>query len=201
MNAWLSFLGLSAVFSVTPGPAVLLVMGQSLGSGVRAAQGGIWGVLTANLAYSVLSVLGLGAIFLAHPALFDTIRFAGAVFVVWLGIKSLLSTSHTPRNLTAISRSPRALFREAFLLQTANPKSIITFGALLPQFVVPGYSTSLQMLGLAAAANLIEWPILTMYAFAGDRLLRLTGRGRWLQWIGGCTLILVGLTLVLGLRH
>jgi len=201
MNVWLSFLGLNAIFSVTPGPAVLLVVSQAMGSGTRAAQGGIWGVLLANLTYSLLSILGLGAILLAYPTLFDAVRFAGALFVIWLGVKALLATSRTRQKPVGIQRPPLALFREAFLLQAANPKSIITFGALLPQFVVPGYSPSLQMLALSVAAILIEWPVLTLYALAGDRLLSVTGRGRWLDWIGGAALIVIGLTLVLGLRH
>ena len=137
LQTWLLFCATETVLCFTPGPAVLLVISMALArggvAGLRAT-----GILFTNAFYFILSATGVGAIILASWKLFFLIKWIGAAYLIWLGLQMILSRSdrlgHHPRVETGGRRSP---FAHGVVTQGANPKALVFFTALLPQFVNP----------------------------------------------------------------
>ena len=176
LSLLLAFAATNFVLNITPGPAVLQVVGHSLGNGWRPAQASILGILAANAMYCMLSALGLSALILAAPSLFEIIKWGGAAYLAWIGIRALLSALHTDATSMTASKpaSPATLFKQSFLLQGANPKSVLFFGAMLPAFAGPaeGAAQRIVLLGLLAIA--LEYPVLLAYSLLGTRMSALT---------------------------
>lgn len=185
---------------LSPGPAVLLVVGTSARQGPRAGLMTTLGILAANVFYFALSALGIGALILASHALFTLLKWIGAAYLVWLGLgmaRPLLEKlrgSRAPRSSDAAETSAHAAPAAAeparrtiwrgFALQAANPKNLAFFVAILPQFLVPGDGVSLQLLTLGAISLLLELPILVAYGAAASWGARAMSSAR-LAWIEG----------------
>lgn len=196
----ISFWSMNFVLSITPGPAVANVMGAALQSGLKPAQASIGGILLGNCIYISLALLGLGAVFAAVPGSLTMLRWTGAAYIGWLGFQSLRSWSRA-RRAHKIELAPPAsakrLFAEALALQLANPKSVLFFGAMLPQFVQQGgWPPMLQMALLGAVAVLLEYPVLCAYARLSRRKPG-SGRSSILDLAAGCLLLLCALRIVL----
>lgn len=196
----ISFWSMNFLLSITPGPAVANVMGAALTSGWRPAQASIGGILLGNCIYISMALLGLGAVFAAVPGSLTVLRWMGAAYIGWLGIQSLRSWRQARRegNLEpAPPASATRLFTDALTLQLANPKSLLFFGAMLPQFVHDGgWPPMVQMTLLGAIAVLLEYPVLSAYAWLARRKLG-AGRRGVLQVAAGCLLLLCALRIVL----
>lgn len=134
--AFLAFVLTSVLMDLTPGPAVLKVVGDGMRHGFKPAQASIAGILAANAMYCALSALGLSALLTAFPVLFEFIKWAGVAYLVWIGLQSLRHawTGEAVRATVSPRGTPRALFRSSFVLQGANPKSYLYFAAILPAF-------------------------------------------------------------------
>ncbi|SMF78848.1 homoserine/homoserine lactone efflux protein [Tistlia consotensis] len=206
----LGFALTEAVLSATPGLAVLLVVGQAVRAGRRASLYGALGVLAGNGVYFLVTAAGLGALLLASQLAFEAVKCAGAGYLIWLGLRTLWQARGGPRGapppaaaLAASARvTPRACFLQGLVGQLANPKSVLFFGALLPQFLDPagGWPLWLQMALLLLLSWSIELPILLGYgwlAALGSRRA-LGGRLRlWQERLSGAALVAVGLGLAL----
>lgn len=132
IETWLAFVAATAVMLAIPGPTILLVIGQSLGAGTRAALPLVAGVALGDLTAMTLSLAGMGALLAASAALFTALKFAGAAYLVWLGVRLW-------RAPVAAGASPpvsaRRAFRDAYVVTALNPKSIAFFVAFVPLFV------------------------------------------------------------------
>jgi homoserine/homoserine lactone efflux protein len=137
VSSWVFFSGTEALLCLTPGPAVLFVISYGLSRGGRASLWANAGILAGNAFYFALSALGLGALLLASHEVFTVIKYAGAVYLVYLGVRTIrgaglaLRADDVPR---ATADGWQTLTR-GFALQAANPKALIFFVALLPQFI------------------------------------------------------------------
>ena len=193
-SLWLPFALTQLLFALTPGPAVLLVMSQAMTRGTRAGVAAGLGVQAGNGVYLTLSVIGLGAILATSQTLFEIVKYAGAAYLVWMGIQTLRSAKAAAQG----ERKPVTLwsapFTQGFVKQLANPKSVLFFGSLLPQFLDPGRDLAVQSVALGLTCAVIEVPILAVYAAAaarGGKLLK--GRGIvWRERLSGLALIAVG---------
>jgi homoserine/homoserine lactone efflux protein len=195
----LLFAGTEFVLSLTPGPAVLLVMSQGLRAGARASFLGTLGIIAGNAVYFTVSALGLGALIMTSAVLFGAIKWAGAAYLIYLGVKlvreSRYATCQVPSEMVV---SRHRLFRQGLLTQLANPKAIVYFTALLPQFIDPESGLALQLVVLGATSVLIEFPILVGYgvlAHHGGHLLRHGRAARWIDRLAGTLLIGAGIKL------
>ena len=169
-----AFATTTLLMNVDPGPAVLQVVGHSLSNGWRASQASILGILAANALYCALSVLGLGALILAAPTLFEAIKWGGVAYLGWLGVRALRSALRPGmlRQPPTLRARPRVLFRQSFVLQGANPGAVVYFCTLLPVFAGEVAGAPLRIAVLGLIATLMEYPVLLAYALLASRARR-----------------------------
>ncbi|HEV7715900.1 MAG TPA: LysE family translocator [Steroidobacteraceae bacterium] len=178
---WIAFFVTETALCFTPGPAVLLVLSQALTRGALRAIWSICGILAANTLYFVLSATGLGAILMASYDLFFVIKWAGAAYLVWLGVCAFVGKSRV-MSVEAGERAPISgsrLFLNGFILQMANPKALVFFTALLPQFINPDAAIIPQMTILALTSVVIEFFVQLFYAVLAGRVTHLATRPRF----------------------
>ena len=164
-ETWSVFVVMEAVLCVTPGPAVLLVLSQALARGARKSVFASFGILAANAFYFLLSATGVGVLLAASHHLFLAIKWMGAAYLIYLGISSFFGKhSIVPMPETAAPEmSNRRTFANGFILQVANPKALLFFTALLPQFINPRQPVALQVAILAVTSAVLEFFILLGY--------------------------------------
>lgn len=138
-DLWLAFVAASIVLLIIPGPTILLVLSYALSQGRTVALATVAGVALGDLIAMSASLLGLGALVLASAELFVTLKWIGAVYLVYLGVKLYRNAADaTLGDLTAKSALPaRGVFRHAAAVTALNPKSIVFFIAFVPQFIRP----------------------------------------------------------------
>jgi len=173
---------------LTPGPAVLFVVSQGLSYGAARSLWANFGILAANALYFVLSALGLGAVLLTSHSVFLLIRWAGAAYLIFLGLRTFLGKGEAFAEFPAPAVNTglgRRLLLRGVVLQAVNPKSLIFFTALLPQFIDPKGPVGWQVLILGVSSVVVEFFVLCGYGlFAGraaglakePRYARLTNR-------------------------
>lgn len=189
-----AFALIQLALSVIPGPAVLVTSSASLGGGMRDGVRAACGVLLGNAVYIAVAGLGVGALIASAPWALKAISLAGAAWLTWLAMRMLASSFRDASQggdageQRSVSRRP---FMAALMTQLSNPKSIVFFGAMLPQFVSPsGWPAPGQMAMLGVVAIMIELPILLAYAWlatAAGRVHR--GRVVWLERGGALVLL------------
>jgi len=162
------------MLSATPGPNMLLVMSSSARFGFRSAVATMAGCMSALLAMMSLSALGLGALLQASPAVFNALRWAGAGYLVYLGIKSWRSpvageVPDAPPVLEVVPR-PKALYSRGVMVAASNPKAILFAAAFLPQFIHPQSPRLPQFAILLLTFAVIESSWYLIYAGSGQRL-------------------------------
>ena len=200
-NTWLLFLAMEIALSLSPGPAVFYVVSQGVRGALRRSLPAAAGIISANAIYFTLSATSLGALIAASARFFTVAKWAGAAYLIYLGIKALRSAaSNHAVSLEEISPSEsgdrRRVYFGALTLQLANPKALLFFLALLPQFIDPSRPVVPQMLILAATSMVPEFCILLSYGWLAHRALRAStrfgvssGMNRWLAWIEGAGLL------------
>lgn len=152
-----AFLLAALVLAVTPGPGVIYIVTRSLAQGRRHGLASVAGVALGNLCNAVGASLGLAALFAVSAAAFLVVKYAGALYLVYLGVQALRAA----RGAAASAAPPAAglgrIFRDGFLVALLNPKTTIFFAAFLPQFIDPatppmGQSIALGCLFVAIAS-------------------------------------------------
>ncbi len=197
LETWLLFCMTETVLCLIPGPAVLYVVSVALGRGVRPGIGASLGILAGNSLYFALSATGVAAVIVASSGLFNALKLAGAAYLVWLGVRMLLAHRDETAATVVVATTARKTFLRGFLVQTANPKALVFFIALLPQFIDPRASVGWQILVLGVSSVLIEFLVLGAYALAAVRARQIAGThlGGPLERIGGGLLVVAGARL------
>ncbi|MEM8848642.1 MAG: LysE family transporter [Pseudomonadota bacterium] len=139
------------IASASPGPATLALAGTSMASGRRAGLVLATGITCGSLTWSVAAALGLGALMLGHAWAFETIRYLGAAYLVWLAIRSARAALSTrPMATRAVEGTGKAVFLKGLALHLTNPKAVLFFGALYAVGLPPGTSSADLALVIAA---------------------------------------------------
>jgi threonine/homoserine/homoserine lactone efflux protein len=160
-----AFLVASLVLAVTPGPAVLYIVTRSLAQGRRAGMVSLAGIALGNLGNAFAACVGLAALFAVSALAFSVVRYAGAVYLVYLGVQRLRSpVAEAPASTPAAAL--RRVFRDGFIVALLNPKTTIFFAAFLPQFLGPGAPPMAQSLALGALFVAIAVITDSVYALA-----------------------------------
>ena len=195
----LVFLSVIALLTISPGVDMAVVARSALTGGRGAAFATTLGVMAGLVVWAVASALGVAALLAASQVAYDTLRLAGAAYLVWLGVQSLLAArrgEHQPLAVAgARSSSP---FRQGLLTNLFNPKIAVFYSTFLPQFIAPGDPVLLMSLALAGVHILMGLVWLSLYAWALDRAAaRFRGSRvrRTLDAVTGTVLVGLGLRL------
>ncbi len=170
-QVWTLFALTETVLCFTPGPAVLLILSQAISRGTARTVWSILGILSANTVYFMLSATGVGAILLASYRVFFAIKWIGAAYLVWIGAMAFFGKSEglSVRRDAPVATSARRMFLNGFILQMSNPKALIFFVALLPQFLDPKSAIWPQVAILAVTSVVIEFFVQLFYATLAGR--------------------------------
>jgi homoserine/homoserine lactone efflux protein len=194
LHGFLLFVGAELIFSLTPGPTVMLISAYGFKGGFRDALAAIAGTQTGNTLWYVICVTGLGALVTASPLIFHAIRLLGAAYLVFLGLNSLWKSW----GAAAEAQGPKLMgkpYIQATLTQMGNPKAILFFGALVPQFLDTGSPLLPQYLIMYAVTFVGESIILTGYgalAAWGGRTAA-AHHAVWRERISGLVLLSLGI--------
>lgn len=206
MSHYFAFVALMTVLVLIPGPAVILVMKAAITTGSGNALRVATGVLTADLVWAAAAAAGVSAVIVASEPAFLTLRFAGAAYLVFLGARLLLAPKDKllpglpatgDEDGTATQARPPRAFRQGFLCDMTNPKTLLVFTSVLPQFVPAGATPVLPaLLGITFAV--LGFASLALYALvlarAGGMIRRPKLTRRLIRGSGG---VLVGFGVAL----
>lgn len=196
LELWIAFVIAASIILVVPGPTVILVISRAIAHGRRAVIPLVIGVTLGDFTAMTLSLLGLGAILASSAALFSVLKWIGAVYLIYLGIKLWRSNSGKHEISFAAANQNSSLFKSAFIVTALNPKSIAFFVAFLPQFINPQGKTVPQLLLLGATFLLLATINATLYAVFAGRLrdtMQNSRARRWFNRCGGTALIGAGI--------
>ena len=193
---WLAFVATEGLLCVTPGPAVLMVIAQGLRCGVPAGLSATLGILCGNTFYFALSATSLGALIAASYEMFLVVKWVGAAYLIWLGIAMFRGRS-SPMSANPPQKLPQLrVFANGVALQLANPKALLFFVALLPQFIEPGQPIMPQIVILGVTSVVLEFLALLAYSIAASRCRVAVARSQFARLtdrIAGSCLIGAGL--------
>ena len=197
LDLWLTFVAASTALLLIPGPTVLLVLSYALSQGRRVAVASATGVALGDLIAMTASLLGLGALVLTSATLFTLLKWIGAIYLIWMGIKMLRAPQ--AEGLEAVKTQDSAalsVLGHTCAVTALNPKSIAFFIAFVPQVVTPSQPLLPQFAILIATFVGLAAINALAYALAADRLRRVISRPSILTWItraGGGALVTMGI--------
>ncbi|MBA3635099.1 MAG: LysE family transporter [Actinomycetota bacterium] len=194
-----------AAVLVAPGPDNILVLTRGVTLGRRAALVSAAGASTGLVCHSLLAAAGLSALLARSAAAFSVVKYAGAAYLLYLGIRTLLNRDRFVLSDEASPIGLKSVFVQAVASNVLNPKIAVFFLAYLPQFADPSTGIAPQLLGLGPTFALLTWMLFSVIAFFSG------GLGRWLRrrskfasgvgWLTGGVLVGLGLRLAFSERR
>lgn len=200
---WL-FVTAGLLLNLTPGPDTLYIVGRSIAQGRRAGVLSVLGISTGVLVHTAAAAIGLSALLASSATAFTVVRYAGAAYLVYLGVRLLVSRGDDPptapdTTIASETCDPWTVYRQGVLTNVLNPKVALFFLAFLPQFVDPSSphrTAAFLTLGLVFVLSGTTWClVVACFAAAASRRLReRRTTGKWLNRLSG------GLFIGLGVR-
>lgn len=200
MELLLLFAITTFVVVLTPGPAAIAVAAESAKHGKARGLLVIFGVACANAAYFALSATGISALILASSTLFSVIKWFGVAYLIWLGLQAIRSSAGGFAFASADRerKSATQVFMRGFIVEMANPKALLYFAALLPQFIDPAQPVLPQFLLFGALTFLIDFIVYSGYSFLasiGTRSGLTPAATKWINRVAGGMLIFAGVNM------
>jgi threonine/homoserine/homoserine lactone efflux protein len=186
------------LLNLTPGPDMAYIAARSAAGGFRDGAAAVFGITAGCVVHTLAAALGLSALLATSAAAFDIVKWGGAIYLLYAGVRLLLSSRHAAERPAALPQGPAGdastshartapsrIFREALLINVFNPKVALFFLALLPQFVAvdaPAKTLAFMLLGALFNFNslFVNLPIAWLASRAGQRL---RGHARGLRWV------------------
>jgi threonine/homoserine/homoserine lactone efflux protein len=206
LATYVAFLAAVLLMQVTPGPDMALVIGRGVGQGQRVAVCTVLGFMVAGLIQVPLLVLGIDSLLRASPLAFDLMRWCGAAYLIFLGLKLLRSAGHGSGTSLGRPTSGRAsglsAVRDGFINNLTNPKALLFMFAFLPQFVSPdrgSVAAQLLVLGLTQKATgfVVQGSVALASGGVGASLAQRPGLVAWQERFAGLVMVGLGLRLFL----
>ena len=179
-----AFLAASLVLAVTPGPGVFYIVTRSVMQGRRHGIASVLGVALGNLGNAVGAAVGLAALFAISAVAFTVVKYAGAAYLVYLGIQALRAPQADPVAPAPVPAPLLRIFRDGFVVALLNPKTAIFFAAFLPQFMNADTAPIVQSIALGALFVAIAAVTDTCYAVAAGTVAPMLSRARGVRALG-----------------
>ena len=170
IEIWLVYAGTVLILMSTPGPSHLLMLSNSLSSGFQRSIFTAAGDLTANFIQMIVASIGLAGAIASSREFFVAVKWAGVVYLAYLGLRLIFSRAGDELRVHERKRSRRTLFWQGFVTSAANPKAVVFFAALFPQFIDPERALLGQFLFLSATYLVIDAAFLCTYGKSADWL-------------------------------
>ena len=201
-NTLLTYIVVLIGFVFLPGPAVLLTLARSASSGPQVGIATGLGIATGDLAHTMMAVFGLSAILAASALLFSIIKYAGAAYLIYLGIRAIFEKTEFGALLASPRITASKAYRQAVIAELLNPKSALFFLAFLPQFVRPENGAAALQLAILGVLFVVLGALSSMvYALAGGSINHFLRRNafiaRWQSKIVGSIYCALGVRLAL----
>lgn len=208
IHSILTYSLVAGIAIASPGPATLMALNNSLTYGAKSTLWSSLGNVSGLFCISAAAMLGLGALILSSEWIFSAVKILGAGYLFYLGAKNLLKTNPTLSDnpqvpMRVSSPSPMKLFKSAFLTAVTNPKAVLFFTALFPQFIDRHSTLVPQFLVLTLIFMTLSALSLTLYALLASQtkgLLARPGFSKWVNRVIGSTFIFFG-TMLLTMRR
>jgi len=203
---WIGFFTAAVLLNISPGPDMAFILGHTMKSGTRAGFSAVFGIWTGACIHVLLVAFGLSAILAASAIAFSTVKWVGAIYLVWLGIQALRSKGEGGFVRAAgETLGWRRIYRQGVLVSLLNPKVAIFFLAFLPQFVVEGAGPAWLQLAvhgglIIVVAFFIEPPLILAGGRLADLFKNNTKIGLWLDRGLGALFVALGVRLALTTR-
>lgn len=195
LDTLLMFALAELIFSLTPGPAVFLVLSQSIRHGARSGLAVSVAIVTVNIIYFFFSAVGIGAILVSIPSIFLFIKIIGACYLLWMSAEIFLSLKGMEAGVLNSNQNNKQYilnsFLKGFLMQASNAKNIVLFLAIIPQFINPEEDTFIQFINLGIVSVLVELPVLIFYTILASKysnVIRSKGYNIYLEIFSGVVL-------------
>ncbi len=201
LQLWIYYTLAILILTATPGPNILLGITTSVSNGFSSSLYTVFGGVSATVGIMTLSFTGLGLIVASSQILFDIIKYAGALYLIYLGYKAFTSSQENYKidKDTIISKKDKlSLFLKGFVVASSNPKAIVFFIALFPQFIDPNSSMLIQYFILVGTFLVPELFWLLFYAYLGAKSSNWflqKGRAKFFNRITGSVFIGAGVLL------
>ncbi len=175
IESYLAYCLACAALIVVPGPTVTVIIANSLRHGVRAGLLNVAGTQAGLVVWLSIAVFGLASAIAIMGFWFDVLKYAGAAYLVWLGLKLLMSKGELMSPERVVPPPVGGFFLQGFVVILSNPKMLLLFGALIPQFITPGADFVRQLIFLGLTFMVLATILDGAYAVAAGRL------GGWLS--------------------
>ncbi len=209
LQHWLTFFTAAVLLNLTPGPDIAFILTHTARGGRKAGFAAMFGIWSGAMGHVVFAAVGLSAVIMASATAFTVIKYAGAAYILWLGVQALRSRgefSLAVNNGHSGAPAPlRRIFAQGALIDLLNPKVAIFFLAFLPQFVVAGAGPlplQLMLHGvlIIVVAGFVEPPLVLMGHAITRGLRRRPGFCRWMDRGLGAFFVFIGLRLAVAER-
>lgn len=201
IDVWLLYVATVLLFMISPGPSHLLMISVGMANGFKRSLATAAGDLSANVLQIALAGCGLAAVVVSSQQGFAVIKWAGVAYLVWIGVKTVrASFGGAPELATSNEGSIKSLWLRGFITSAANPKAIVFFAALFPQFINQEQALASQVFVLGFTYVLIDGVFLAFYGFSASWLARRLQK-KYHSWINRASgLSLIATAILLGLR-
>ncbi|MFT5659896.1 MAG: homoserine/homoserine lactone efflux protein [Sulfurimonas sp.] len=205
LNFWLLYSITVFVASIIPGPSMLLALSHGLKYGAKTSIATALGNTTASMIQATISITGLGLLLTTSNTVFMLIKYVGALYLIYLGIKLFRTPFHIETNNSSKTKnkSSRKLFNESFIIAASNPKALIFFTALFPQFINEGQNSFFDYFLLVTLLGIIAFTCMMIYSLSAyfiKDLFNKTSIGKYFGKIIGSLFIGLGASLALDRR-
>jgi len=199
LDIWLLYIGTVLLFMATPGPSHLLMLSNSLASGFKRSTATAAGDLSANALQMIAAFLGLAVALNSSQLIFEIIKWCGVAYLAFIGLRMILSDENVL--VSASMRSLKSLYWQGFITSAANPKAVVFFAALFPQFITPQETLLPQFLILSVTYLFIDACFLGFYGKSAEFIRSFLNRSsarKTLNRVGGS--LLIASAVALGLK-
>jgi threonine/homoserine/homoserine lactone efflux protein len=206
LSTYAVFLATGMALLIVPGPAVLYVVTRSIEMGRGGGIASVAGITTGTVVHVSLAAAGLSSLVLASTVAFDGVKYVGAAYLVFLGVRRLVTRGAEEALAEAAPRTRRRAYTQGVVVNLTNPKTIVFIFAFVPQFVDPHAGhVWLQVLVLGFSFACLGFLSDSAYAFAAgtvaDRLRGSAGIARFERWFGGSVLVGLGVAAAVWTPH